>query len=107
VLYGTCASGRDLAPAEVRWAGLVADPARGTWVRAFGSQPTRFWVSKWPKGFPASDTLHGFGAPMRYLQTACGAPPANRTLTPYHHVRPGRRVGVSPPAVTGRVQWRR
>jgi hypothetical protein len=25
-------------------------------------------------GFPASDTLDGFGAPMRYLQTACGAP---------------------------------
>ena len=25
-------------------------------------------------GFPARDTLHGFGAPMRYLQTACGAP---------------------------------
>jgi hypothetical protein len=25
-------------------------------------------------GFPASDTLHGFGSPMRYLQTACGAP---------------------------------
>jgi hypothetical protein len=25
-------------------------------------------------GFPASDTLHGFGTPMRYLQTACGAP---------------------------------
>jgi hypothetical protein len=25
-------------------------------------------------GFPASDTLAGFGAPMRYLQTACGAP---------------------------------
>ncbi len=25
-------------------------------------------------GFPASDTLRGFGAPMRYLQTACGAP---------------------------------
>jgi hypothetical protein len=23
-------------------------------------------------GFPASDTLHGFGTPMRYLQTACG-----------------------------------
>jgi hypothetical protein len=23
-------------------------------------------------GFPASDTLGGFGAPMRYLQTACG-----------------------------------
>jgi hypothetical protein len=25
-------------------------------------------------GFPARDTLLGFGAPMRYLQTACGAP---------------------------------
>jgi hypothetical protein len=25
-------------------------------------------------GFPANDTLGGFGAPMRYLQTACGAP---------------------------------
>jgi hypothetical protein len=25
-------------------------------------------------GFPAGDTLDGFGPPMRYLQTACGAP---------------------------------
>jgi hypothetical protein len=25
-------------------------------------------------GFPARDALRGFGAPMRYLQTACGAP---------------------------------
>jgi hypothetical protein len=25
-------------------------------------------------GFPPSDTLGGFGPPMRYLQTACGAP---------------------------------
>jgi hypothetical protein len=25
-------------------------------------------------GFPASDTLGGFGSPMRYLQTVCGAP---------------------------------
>lgn len=25
-------------------------------------------------GFPVSDTLAGFGPPMRYLQTACGAP---------------------------------
>lgn len=25
-------------------------------------------------GFPAGDTLAGFGAPMRYLQTDCGAP---------------------------------
>jgi hypothetical protein len=25
-------------------------------------------------GFPVADTLDGFGAPMRYLQTVCGAP---------------------------------
>jgi hypothetical protein len=25
-------------------------------------------------GFPADDTLDGFGPPMRYLQTSCGAP---------------------------------
>ena len=25
-------------------------------------------------GFPVNDTLDGFGPPMRYLQTACGAP---------------------------------
>jgi hypothetical protein len=25
-------------------------------------------------GFPADDTLDGFGSPMRYLQTVCGAP---------------------------------
>jgi hypothetical protein len=25
-------------------------------------------------GFPSGDTLGGFGAPMRYLQTVCGAP---------------------------------
>ena len=25
-------------------------------------------------GFPAGDTFGGFGAPMRYLQTVCGAP---------------------------------
>jgi hypothetical protein len=25
-------------------------------------------------GFPADDTLDGFGPPMRYLQTVCGAP---------------------------------
>jgi hypothetical protein len=25
-------------------------------------------------GFPPRDTIHGFGAAMRYLQTACGAP---------------------------------
>jgi hypothetical protein len=25
-------------------------------------------------GFPVGDTLDGFGPPMRYLQTVCGAP---------------------------------
>ena len=25
-------------------------------------------------GFPVGDTLRGFGPPMRYLQTVCGAP---------------------------------
>jgi hypothetical protein len=25
-------------------------------------------------GFPVGDTLAGFGPPMRYLQTVCGAP---------------------------------
>ncbi len=38
-------------------------------------------------GFPATDTLDGFGPPMRYLQTVCGAP-AHRgrsPLVPRHH----------------------
>jgi len=35
---------------------------------------TLFYVIRDSYGFPARDTLHGFGAPMRYLQTACGAP---------------------------------
>ena len=35
---------------------------------------TLFYVLRDSYGFPARDTLHGFGAPMRYLQTACGAP---------------------------------
>jgi hypothetical protein len=35
---------------------------------------TLSYVIKDSYGFPPSDTLHGFGAPMRYLQTACGAP---------------------------------
>ena len=49
-------------------------------------------------GFPASDTLGGFGAPMRYLQTACGAPqhpggahwfPDTITVTvPFNHPAP-------------------
>ena len=35
---------------------------------------TLSYVIKDSYGFPAADTLHGFGSPMRYLQTACGAP---------------------------------
>jgi hypothetical protein len=35
---------------------------------------TLAYVMRDSYGFPASDALHGFGAPMRYLQTACGAP---------------------------------
>ena len=46
-------------------------------------------------GFPAGDTLGGFGAPMRYLQTDCGAP--------------GHAGGAhgSPAAGTGTVACRR
>jgi hypothetical protein len=39
-----------------------------------GYAGTLSYVMRDSYGFPASDTLHGFGAPMRYLQTACGAP---------------------------------
>ena len=39
-----------------------------------GYAGTLTYVIRDSYGFPASDTLHGFGAPMRYLQTACGAP---------------------------------
>jgi hypothetical protein len=35
---------------------------------------TLWYVIRDSYGFPASDTLDGFGPPMRYLQTACGAP---------------------------------
>jgi hypothetical protein len=35
---------------------------------------TLSYVIKDSYGFPASDTLGGFGPPMRYLQTICGAP---------------------------------
>jgi hypothetical protein len=52
-------------------------------------------------GFPARDTLRGFGAPMRYLQTVCGAPqhpggahwfPDTITVTvPFGQPDPGKR----------------
>lgn len=39
-----------------------------------GYAGTLTYVIRDSYGFPAGDTLGGFGAPMRYLQTACGAP---------------------------------
>ena len=35
---------------------------------------TLYYLIRDSYGFPASDTLDGFGPPMRYLQTICGAP---------------------------------
>jgi hypothetical protein len=47
----------------------------GTVRRADGRyRGTLSYVIRDSYGFPASDTLAGFGPPMRYLQTACGAP---------------------------------
>ena len=39
-----------------------------------GYAGTLSYVIRDSYGFPEGDTLGGFGAPMRYLQTACGAP---------------------------------
>jgi hypothetical protein len=47
----------------------------GTVHRANGRYTGRLsYVIRDSYGFPADDTLAGFGAPMRYLQTTCGAP---------------------------------
>jgi hypothetical protein len=47
----------------------------GTVHRANGRYTgTLSYVIRDSYGFPAGDTLAGFGAPMRYLQTVCGAP---------------------------------
>jgi hypothetical protein len=47
----------------------------GTVHRAAGRyRGTLAYVIRDSYGFPAGDTLAGFGAPMRYLQTVCGAP---------------------------------
>ena len=47
----------------------------GTVHRADGRYSgTLSYVIRDSYGFPAGDTLAGFGAPMRYLQTVCGAP---------------------------------
>ena len=39
-----------------------------------GYAGTLSYVIRDSYGFPAADTLAGFGPPMRYLQTVCGAP---------------------------------
>ena len=39
-----------------------------------GYAGTLSYVIRDSYGFPADDTLAGFGPPMRYLQTVCGAP---------------------------------
>jgi hypothetical protein len=47
----------------------------GSGIRAGGRYTgTLSYVIRDSYGFPAGDTLGGFGPPMRYLQTACGAP---------------------------------
>jgi hypothetical protein len=47
----------------------------GTVRRAHGRYTgTLTYVIRDSYGFPAGDTLAGFGPPMRYLQTVCGAP---------------------------------
>ena len=48
---------------------------RGRLTRAAGRYAgTLQYVIRDSYGFPADDTLAGFGPPMRYLQTTCGAP---------------------------------
>lgn len=42
--------------------------------RKGGYAGTLTYVIRDSYGFPVNDTLGGFGAPMRYLQTVCGAP---------------------------------
>jgi hypothetical protein len=47
----------------------------GTGIRKHGKYAgTLTYVIRDSYGFPADDTLDGFGPPMRYLQTVCGAP---------------------------------
>jgi hypothetical protein len=47
----------------------------GSGVRAGGRYAgTLTYVIRDSYGFPVDDTLGGFGPPMRYLQTVCGAP---------------------------------
>ncbi len=67
-------------------------------------------------GFPADDTLDGFGPPMRYLQTVCGAPqhPGGArwfpdTITVRVPLNPGRLTAerpITPGAGVGRADRR-
>jgi hypothetical protein len=76
----------------------------GTVHRAAGRyRGTLSYVIRDSYGFPAGDTLAGFGPPMRYLQTVCGAPqhaggahwfPDTITVTvPFSHPRLTRPPG--------------
>jgi hypothetical protein len=65
------------AASDLYWAfrGTQGLTVTGSGTHEDGSyKGTLTYVIRDSYGFPASDTLGGFGAPMRYLQTACGAP---------------------------------
>jgi hypothetical protein len=75
----------------------------GSGTRADGRYSgTLTYVIRDSYGFPADDTLGGFGPPMRYLQTVCGAPqhaggahwfPDTITVTvPFEQPASGRRL---------------
>jgi hypothetical protein len=70
VLFGSVSS-------DLYWGfrGTQGLTVTGSGHRAHGRYTgTLTYVIRDSYGFPVNDTLGGFGAPMRYLQTACGAP---------------------------------
>ncbi|RDJ93235.1 hypothetical protein B4Q13_23250, partial [Lacticaseibacillus rhamnosus] len=81
--YVVRAAGPEDALAPLRaLTGEVPLPPRwafGTWVSSSFQPDTQESLLERARqirrdGFPADDTLAGFGPPMRYLQTVCGAP---------------------------------
>jgi hypothetical protein len=54
--------------------GLASPGPAGRRMLTLWDVPTLSYVIRDNYGFPAGDTLGGFGPPMRYRQTACGAP---------------------------------
>jgi hypothetical protein len=65
------------ATSDLYWAfrGTQGLTVTGSGTHEDGSyKGTLTYVIRDSYGFPASDTLAGFGPPMRYLQTVCGAP---------------------------------